>query len=50
MRILDRARREAMFEVYSFCRMVDDIADGDAPREQRLAQLAEWRRAIDAAL
>ena len=48
MRILERARREAIFEVYSFCRMVDDIADGDAPREQRLAQLAEWRRAIDA--
>ena len=25
-------QREAMFEVYSFCKAVDDIADGDAPR------------------
>jgi len=47
MRILDRDRREAMFEVYSFCRAVDDIADGDAPHEQRVAKLGDWRQAID---
>ena len=33
MRILGRERREAMFEIYSFCRAVDDIADSDEPRE-----------------
>ena len=27
MRILPRAEREAMFGIYGFCRMVDDIAD-----------------------
>ena len=27
MRILPRAQREAMFEIYSFCRLVDDVAD-----------------------
>jgi presqualene diphosphate synthase len=48
MRILRRQQREAMFEVYSFCRAVDDIADGDAPRQQRLAQLSDWRQDIDA--
>lgn len=48
MRILGRERREAMFEVYSFCREVDDIADGDGPRSDRLARLAEWRHNIDA--
>ena len=47
MRILDRARREAMFEIYSFCRAVDDIADGDAPHAERLARLADWRQAIE---
>ena len=26
MRILPRAQREAMFEIYSFCRLVDDVA------------------------
>jgi presqualene diphosphate synthase len=48
MRILGREQREAMFEIYSFCRAVDDIADGEAPREWRMVQLAEWRRTIDA--
>jgi len=47
MRILDRARREAMFEVYSFCRAVDDIADSEAPHADRLAGLTEWRLMID---
>ena len=27
MRILPKAQREAMYEIYSFCRKVDDIAD-----------------------
>jgi len=48
MRILPRAQREAMFEVYSFCKAVDDIADGDAPRPWRLEQLAIWRERIAA--
>jgi presqualene diphosphate synthase len=48
MRILPRAQREAMFEIYSFCRRVDDIADSPAPRPQRLAELAEWRDQINA--
>lgn len=48
MRILKRDQREAMFEIYSFCRDVDDIADNDAPREKRLAELSVWRQDIDA--
>ena len=48
MRILSREKREAMFEIYSFCRNVDDIADEDGPRPQRLALLSEWRKNIDA--
>jgi phytoene synthase len=47
MRILQREQREAMFEIYSFCRAVDDIADSDMPREQRLEYLSEWRRHVD---
>ena len=43
MRILPRAQRDAMFEIYSFCRHVDDIADSDAPRSERLAELDAWR-------
>jgi len=48
MRILPREQREAMFQIYSFCRHVDDIADSDGPREERLAALQEWRNDIDA--
>src|SRR4051795_1503344 len=48
MRILPREQRDAMFQIYSFCRQVDDIADSDGPREERLAALAQWRDDIDA--
>ncbi len=48
MRILPRAQREAMFEIYSFCRAVDDIADDLGPRDGRRQQLARWRSDIDA--
>ena len=48
MRIMPKAQREAMFEIYSFCRLVDDIADDGGPRDQRLNQLQRWRTDIDA--
>jgi phytoene synthase len=48
MRILPRAQREAMFQIYSFCRQVDDIADSDGPRPERLQALEQWRDDIDA--
>lgn len=48
MRILPREQREAMFQIYSFCRKVDDIADSDGPRRERLAALQQWRDDIDA--
>src|SRR5215211_5371090 len=48
MRILPRVQREAMFQIYSFCRQVDDIADSDGPRPERLAALQQWRNDIDA--
>src|SRR3569832_317765 len=48
MRILPADQRDAMFQIYSFCRQVDDIADSDGPREERLAALAQWRDDIDA--
>jgi len=48
MRILPRPQREAMFQIYSFCRQVDDIADSDGPRPERLAALQQWRDDIEA--
>jgi len=44
MRIMPKAEREAMFAIYKFCRLVDDIADdGTRARPQRDAELNEWR-------
>ncbi len=48
MRILPRQKRQAMYEVYAFCRHVDDIADDGGARELRHAGLDGWRRDIDA--
>jgi phytoene synthase len=48
MRILPAAQRDAMFQVYAFCRAVDDIADSDLPRAERNAGLDRWRADIDA--
>jgi phytoene synthase len=48
MRILPRAQREAMFEIYSFCRLVDDVADSTAPHVERRRDLAQWRERIEA--
>ena len=47
MRVLPRAQREAMFQIYSFCRQVDDIADSAGPRPERRAALGQWRADID---
>ncbi len=48
MRILPPAQRTAMFEIYSFCRRVDDVADSDRPRAERLIELAAWRSDVNA--
>jgi presqualene diphosphate synthase len=48
MRILPPAQRQAMFEIYSFCRAVDDIADDPGDRNRRRTQLQQWRQDIDA--
>ena len=48
MRILPAAQRDAMYQIYAFCRAVDDVADSDAPRAERSAALARWREDIDA--
>jgi phytoene synthase len=44
MKVLPKAQREGMYAIYAFCRAVDDIADdGEGTREERLAELEDWR-------
>ena len=44
--ILPREKREAMYEVYAFCRAVDDIADDGGLNDDRIAMLNHWREDI----
>lgn len=46
MRLLPKARREAMYGIYAFCREVDDIADEPGTTEDKLARLEAWRAEI----
>lgn len=48
MRILPPPRRHAMYGIYAFCRLVDDIADGSAPITEKRAALAAWRARVAA--
>ena len=48
MRILPKPQRQAMYEVYAFCRQVDDIADEGGSSPVRHAALERWRNDIDA--
>jgi squalene synthase HpnD len=48
MRIMPPGQREAMFEIYSYCRAVDDVADEGGPRDVRLKELQRWRADINA--
>jgi len=48
MRLMPKAEREAMFAIYAFCRMVDDIADdGKGTREERHQDLVAWRADLE---
>ncbi len=48
MAILPPPRRQAMYAIYAFCRIVDDIADEESPFETRKPRLEEWRARIAA--
>jgi squalene synthase HpnD len=49
MRLMPKVERQAMFAIYAFCRMVDDIADdGKGTRMERHDALTAWRENLDA--
>ncbi len=48
MRVLPKAEREAMYAIYAFCRVVDDIADDEqGTRPERQIALEAWRTDIE---
>jgi phytoene synthase len=48
MRVLPPDRRHAMYAIYAFCRMVDDIADDPGDFASKLPELAAWRERVAA--
>ena len=46
MRLLPKAKRQAMFALYGFCRAVDDISDGDFDTDTKRAKLTTLRAAL----
>ncbi len=46
MRVLPPDRRHAMYAIYAFCRIVDDIADEDGAFADKLPRLAVWRERV----
>jgi len=47
MRRLPEAKRNAMYAIYAFCRVVDDIADEPGSIEEKQAGLGLWRGEIE---
>lgn len=48
MKILEPARRDAMYGIYAFCRVVDDIADDEGALDAKRVELDAWRGRIAA--
>jgi phytoene synthase len=48
MRVLPPDRRHAMYAIYAFCRIVDDIADEEDAFAVKAARLDAWRMRVDA--
>lgn len=48
MWLLPGEKRRAMYAIYSFCRVVDDIADDEGLPEEKRRRLVQWRRELDA--
>lgn len=47
MRFLPKAKREAMYTLYAFCRHIDDIVDGESDIKDKIELINAWREELD---
>lgn len=47
MRFLPKAKRNAMYTIYAFCRHLDDVIDGETAMEEKLELINAWREELD---
>ena len=45
--MLPKAKREAMYTIYAFCRHIDDIVDGDSDMSEKQELLQAWREELE---
>ena len=45
--VLPREKRRAIAAIYAFARQVDDVADGELPRDEKQVQLERLRATLD---
>ena len=46
MNVLNNEKKRAMFSIYAFCRVVDDIADEINNKNEKKTKLKEWKKKI----
>ena len=44
MKLLPETQKRAMFSVYAFCRVVDDIADNSGTIKSKKTKLNDWKK------
>ncbi len=47
MNVLDSEKKRAMFSIYAFCRIVDDIADEIKNKSLKIEKLKSWKKKIN---
>ena len=47
MNVLDSEKKRAMFSIYAFCRIVDDIADEIKNKRLKIEKLKSWKKKIN---
>ena len=47
MRVLPKEKSDAMFVMYAFCRIVDDISDGKLEKTKKVQKLNKWKTEIE---
>ncbi len=47
MKLLPEFKKRAMFSVYAFCRVVDDIADNSGTIKSKKIKLNDWKKKIN---
>ena len=47
MRLLPAQKRAGMYAIYAYCRVLDDIADGQADSDEKRRQLGMWRQEVN---